>query len=180
MNSEERFFKHTGIRFDDFYSTSLVKMKYILFKNSAETEETINDMCSVVYMRILDYIESYDTTKSLNNWWITIAVNHAREHFRKNSRLKIDRTAEISNMLFDDSDYAYNENIDIMFERVMKIIQNDIKLKYKELIELKYIEKLSLQEIADRKNMNLSTLKTSLTFAKNSIKKIYKEKYEIL
>ncbi len=151
----------------DNYSAALYG---IIFK-VVNDEEDAADVLQEAFISIWKGIESYDSAKggSLFTWMLNVARNKAIDRYRQKSRVAENQT-----------DYKVvhigNEHFKSTTTNTDKIGLNTLidKLKpdLKEMIELHYFKGYTHQEITDRMQLPLGTVKTRIRSAMKDLKQI--------
>lgn len=145
--------------------------------------EQIEDLVQEAFVKAFDNLESYNTNYAFSTWLYRITTNHTIDYLRK-KKLKttsIDkpiktRDGELSFEL-PDEDAATDRSI-IKRER-KQIITNAIENlpdKYRQVIEMRHIEELSYQEISDKLDLPLGTVKAHIFRAREMLYKALKDK----
>ena len=112
-----------------------------------------------------------------------IAVNNAIDHIRK-KRLKTlsidDDNDESTRLVFTNirNTHPNPEEKYIRDQRatILRAILDELNPKYKALVELRYFDELSYEEIAEKLNMPLGTVKAQLFRARNLLSDIIAER----
>lgn len=143
-----------------------------------ENETDTDDITIETFAKAFDKISSYNPEFQFNTWLIAIAKNvHIDLLRKKKSSLFIEIT--------DDEDYqAYNvadttpsaEDELITEQNLSQLLQyiKELKPHYQEVIQLRYFQEMTYQEIANKINEPLSNVKIKLLRAKKLLAEIIK------
>lgn len=144
-----------------------------------ENETDTDDITIETFAKAFDKISSYNPEFQFNTWLIAIAKNvHIDLLRKKKSSLFVEIT--------DDEDYqAYNvadttpsaEDELITEQNLSQLLQyiKELKPHYQEVIQLRYFQELSYQEISDKIQEPLSNVKIKLLRAKKLLAGIIKD-----
>ncbi|MBD3363507.1 sigma-70 family RNA polymerase sigma factor [Candidatus Dojkabacteria bacterium] len=155
-----------------FYSFNKKIYKYI-FLRIGYRKALAEDMTQEVFMKVWEKRELYNTKKSFKTWIYTIARNLLIDFYRKQDTRKKYRKAidEIElNSIGQDADFDCEIIIDYVLEKM-----NELSEAEKELIILRYIEQLEIEEIAEIINHKYDTTKVYINRALHKLQEILKQ-----
>ncbi|OGS73798.1 MAG: RNA polymerase subunit sigma-70 [Flavobacteria bacterium RIFCSPLOWO2_12_FULL_31_7] len=156
----------------DFYWNEVYG--YMLKRTENETDT--DDIVIETFAKAFDKIGTYNPEFGFNTWLITIAKNvHIDMLRKKKSTLFLEITDEedsIANQVLDDSPTV--EDIIITEQNLSKLLQQIKQLKpaYQEVIQLRYFQEMSYQEMAEQLNEPLNNIKIKLLRAKKLLAEI--------
>lgn len=159
-------------KFAPLYERYFLQIFKYIFKR-VESEDLANDICQQTFIKALTKIQSYQH-KGLpfSSWLYRIAQNEINQEYRARKRARV---VEVNDNelpeLFEEME------TDLTHERRMILIETMKKLNPDEMsmIEMKYFEKRSGQEIADIMDISLSNVKVKLHRTVKKIKKLISE-----
>lgn len=135
-----------------------------------ENETDTDDITIETFAKAFDKIGSYNPEFGFNTWLITIAKNvHIDMLRKKKTSLFIDITDEDNNNAFNVVDETPTIEDDIITEQNLSQLLNYIKtLKpaYQEVIQLRYFQEMSYQDMAEQLDEPLNNIKIKLLRAK--------------
>lgn len=146
---------------------------FMLKQTGNETDA--EDITIETFSKAFSSIESYDSKFAFNTWLITIAKNTHIDLIRKRRNLHfVDITDEEQqyNNIIDDSETIEDE---LIREQNLEIFKNYIRLlkpHYQEVIELRFFQELSYNEIASILNEPLNNVKIKIMRAKKLLAEI--------
>ena len=146
---------------------------FILKQTGNETDA--EDVTIETFSKAFSSIESYDNKFAFNTWLLTIAKNTHIDLIRKRRNLHfVDITDEEQtyNNIIDDSETIEDE---LIREQNLQIFKNYIRLlkpHYQEVIELRFFQELSYNEIASILNEPLNNVKIKIMRAKKLLAEI--------
>lgn len=172
---DQRAFSELMARYKDTINYMILKMVH----NRDDAEDLTIEAFGKAFM----HLEKYTPDFAFSTWLFKIAVNNAIDHIRK-KRLK---TLSIDDEQDEDTRRAFvniRTSLPNPEERIIKdqragilrTILDDLNPKYKTLIELRYFDELSYEEIADKMQMPLGTVKAQLFRARNLLYEILEDR----
>lgn len=153
------------------------KIKRYVLRITYVPKEDREDMLQNIFIKAYININSFNTELSFNSWIYRIAHNEVIDSARK-AKTKIkyghhDSDDEIFDWTADNNHFLKELEIQESKKHIEKII-NQLDLKYKEVLYLRYIESYSYEEIGDMLKKPKGTIATLV----NRAKKKFKEQYE--
>jgi RNA polymerase sigma-70 factor (ECF subfamily) len=145
-----------------------------------ENETNAEDITIETFSKAFDKIASYNAEFQFNTWLISIAKNVHIDLLRKNkSSLFIeltDREDQKAQNIADTTLTAEDELIrEQNLSRLLRYIK-ELKPHYQEVIQLRYFQEMTYQEIANTINEPLSSVKVKLLRAKKLLAEIITSK----
>jgi RNA polymerase sigma-70 factor, ECF subfamily len=179
--------------FNNIFNAFFFKLRNYFYKEKGVDFETSRDLAIEVLSKVWERADKFDSSKShVTTWIYSIADNHAIDYFRASQSKKM--YFAMYKILFTNYD---NIKPDFLVHRLSRtpeqimINGENSKLlnglfsdkvlgsKMMELMELRYIEQLSLNEIAEKLGMNDSTLRVNLRRAKAKMKQYIESNSEL-
>lgn len=141
-----------------------------------ENETDAEDIAIETFSKAFDKIGTYNNDFQFNTWLIAIAKNvHIDLLRKKKSSLFIDITDEEDDIAYgiaDDSPSAEDQLIiEQNLSRLLQFIKQ-LKPAYQEVIQMRYFQEMSYQEIADDLKEPLNNVKIKLLRAKKLLAEI--------
>ncbi len=163
-----------GHYFDSLYDryASKVFAKCIsLLKERALAEDATQE----IFMKILLNISKFKGTAKFSTWLYSITYNYCIDYIRKQKKRRVvsDETSVADEMIEEVSD---KELLEIKIER-LEIIMERAEAKDRAILMMKYMDNMSIKEMAETLNRSESAIKMSILRAKHRLKKIHKELY---
>lgn len=157
----------------DRYRHSIYHMMLKMVNNREDADDLTLEAFGKAFVKLPSYAPKY----AFSTWLFKIAINNAIDYIRKKRihLLSIDEPMEA------EGDQEYSENLKahildpeeqfIRKQRVMMMRHMLTKLnkKYRLMIELRFFEELSYDEIASELNIPLGTVKAQLFRAKETL-----------
>lgn len=145
-----------------------------------ENETDAEDITIDTFSKAFDKIGSYNPDFQFNTWLIAIAKNvHIDMLRKKKSSLFIEITDEEDEQAYNVADTAPTAEDELITEqnlsRLLQFIK-ELKPHYQEVIQLRYFQEMSYQEIADKIGEPLSNVKIKLLRAKKLLAEIIEKK----
>ncbi|MFI5172078.1 MAG: RNA polymerase sigma factor [Chitinophagales bacterium] len=161
-------------------------INYMLLK-MVHNRDDAEDLTIEAFGKAFLHLEKYTPDYAFSTWLFKIAVNNAIDFIRKKKLHTLsldDDNDEASKTIYskiktsapDPEEKYIKEQRAIL----MRTILEELNPKYKTLVELRYFDELSYEEIAVKLNMPLGTVKAQLFRARNFLYELLidrKEKY---
>ena len=151
------------------YRNSVFHAMYKMVNKRDDADDLTIEAFGKAFRKLPTYAPNY----AFSTWLFKIAINNCIDHIRKKRLLTLSMDDTIM-----DSDREYSHNIRdyqpdpeqmMMHEQklshVRRLVQN-MNVKYRTMIELRYYEELSYEEIAQELGLPLGTVKAQLFRAK--------------
>lgn len=151
---------------------------FMLKRTQNETDS--EDIVIETFAKAFDRIATYNPEYSFNTWLIAIAKNvHIDLLRKKRSSLFIEITDEEDQQAYNVADSSPSaEDILIKEQNLSNLLEciRQLKPQYQEVIQLRYFQELSYQEIADQLGDPLNNVKVKLLRAKKLLAEIITKK----
>lgn len=145
-----------------------------------ENENDAEDITIETFSRAFDKINSYDSKYKFKTWLITISKNLHIDFLRKrkksfSSNKNKDNERHVSQII--DESPSPEDRI-ITEQNLARLLRDIKKLKphYQEVINLRYFQELSYQEISNELDEPMSNVKVKLLRAKKLLAEIIQKK----
>jgi RNA polymerase sigma factor (sigma-70 family) len=169
---EKLFRERTGKEFTQLYSKYYPKLIYFTSRICNDPQKA-EDLSTDSFMIALDKIEKYDKDKSqFSTWLFTIAKNLTLQEI-KNDKKTISLDIEFDEEGTTMKDFIQEEESDLISQdvsdrkaNIMKKYMKTLKEPYRTVIEMREIQKMAYQDIADQLGKNLSTIKSQIRNAR--------------
>ena len=160
----------------DFYWSEV----YSFMLKRTENETDAEDITIETFSKAFDKIASYNPEFQFNTWLIAIAKNvHIDLLRKKKSSLFIDITDEEDNQAYNIADSTPSAEDELITEQnlsqLLRYIK-ELKPHYQEVIQLRYFQEFSYQEIAEQLGQPLNNVKIKLLRAKKLLAEIIENK----
>ncbi len=155
----------------DRYRESIYYMMFKMVKNQNDAD----DLTIEAFGKAFNRLEQYSPSFAFSTWLFKIASNNCIDHMRK-KRLMV--TSMDTGRVTDDGEVIFVEarahGMDpeetLMHGQKVKMMRelvSKLKPRYRELVEKRYFEELSYEEIAEELNLPLGTVKAQLFRARD-------------
>ena len=136
-----------------------------------DNREDAKDLAQEVFIKAFEHLPTFRRESSLKTWLYRIAMNHCINHVKKNAREFVEVTETAGSV--DPSIHAEMESREQrdLFRRMVKRLPP----KQKAIIEMRIHEQLSYEEIARMSGRAISTIKASVFFALQKLRKLAKD-----
>jgi len=156
---------------------------YYMLLKMIRSEVDAEDLTIEAFGKAFKKLEQYEPTYAFSTWLYKIATNNCIDFIRKKKMktLSLDANQEgeensrnyepIAYTLTPEEEIIQNQKIILMHKVV-----DQLKPRYKALIELRYFKEYSYQEIATEMKLPLGTVKAQLFRAKELLHEILKDR----
>ena len=150
------------------------------FAMKLSSKEDVEDLSIATFSKAFDKIKSYNSSYAFSTWIQTIATNSLIDFFRKKEQKTISIDADVKNEKgnpHEIEDLDTNPELNFIQQQKNKqlfSLVEKLKPHYRELIVLRYLEELSYDEIAQKLNIPLGSVKAKLFRARDLLLKILK------
>lgn len=145
-----------------------------------QNETDAEDITIDTFSKAFDRITSYNPDYGFNTWLIAIAKNvHIDMLRKKKSSLFIEITDEEDQQAYRVADSSPSAEDQLIKEQNLSSLLNCIKQlkpQYQEVIQLRYFQEMSYQEIANQLGEPLNNVKVKLLRAKKLLAEIITKK----
>lgn len=153
------------------YRDSIYFMMHKMVKNVDDAE----DLTIEAFGKAFNRLDQYSPSFAFSTWLFKIASNNCIDFIRKK---RVSVTSMDTGYTSDDGETIYidahSDTLDpeesIMHQQKikhMRLLVSKLKPRYRELIEKRYFEELSYEEIAEELNLPLGTVKAQLFRARD-------------
>lgn len=160
----------------DFYWNEVYNFMLKRTENEADAE----DITIETFSKAFDKIGTYSSEFQFNTWLIAIAKNVHIDLLRKKKShlfITISENQELQTQNIADTSPSAEDEL-ITEQNVSQLLRfiKELKPHYQEVIQLRYFQELSYQEIATKINEPISNVKIKLLRAKKLLAEIIKER----
>lgn len=157
----------------DRYEAKLTR--YI--RKFTQDSDDVTDLLQSVFIKAYTHLQSFDQSRSFNSWIYRIAHNESVNHLKKRGG------SYVTFVDFDTflphpfaKETSDKESLSRELKDIMDTSLTTLSPKYREVLVLFYYEELSYQEIADILHIPTATVGVRISRAKDTLKKILKDK----
>lgn len=173
-NGDQKAYAELMARYRDSVYYMLLKM----VNNKDDAEDLTIEAFGKAFKRLHQYTPNY----AFSTWLFKIATNNCIDFIRKKKKntFSIDRTFEDDEggeMVMDLKSEQPDPEEKVMKKQkylLMREVVDKLKPRYRTLIEMRYFEELSYEEIADKLELPLGTVKAQLFRAREFLHNILK------
>jgi len=154
------------------------KLLNYIFRISDMTQEEAEDILQEVFIKVYLYINDFDKNLKFSSWIYRITHNLVIDKVRK-EKFIIKINSEDKNKIIEKikDDFNIEKEIDntLLKQNIDKIF-SEMDKKYKDILELKYLEDKDYNEISDILSKPIGTVGTLINRAKKQFRQIAKNK----
>jgi|ERR1019366_2264901 RNA polymerase sigma-70 factor (ECF subfamily) len=155
---------------------------YFMLLKMVSNKDDADDLTIEAFGKAFKRLEQYTPTFAFSTWLFKIASNNCIDFIRRKKMVtfSIDRTFENEEggkMSIDIKANDLNPEEDMVKKQKVKLMHdvvNKLKPRYRTLVELRYFDELSYEEIADKLELPIGTVKAQLFRAREFLAIIMK------
>jgi len=166
----ERYFAGDTSAFDEImirYERQIYRVCY----RFVEHREDAMDLAQDVFVKAFEHLPTFRRESTLKTWLYRIAINHCLNHVKKHSQEFVQVTEFTSSTKLSAQAELEHQERRQRFRRLVKRLPP----KQKAILELRVNEQLSYEEIAKISGRSVSTIKASVFFALEKLRKFVKD-----
>ena len=145
-----------------------------------ENETNAEDITIETFSKAFDKIATYNSEFQFNTWLISIAKNvHIDLLRKKKSSLFVEITDKQDQQAYNIADTTPSAEDELITEQNLSLLLQyikELKPHYQEVIQLRYFQEMSYQEIANAIDEPLTNVKVKLLRAKKLLAEIIRNK----
>jgi RNA polymerase sigma-70 factor (ECF subfamily) len=166
----ERYLTGDTAAFDEImvrYERQIYRICYRFVEN----REDAMDLAQDVFIKAFEHLATFRRESSLKTWLYRIAMNHCINHVKKHSQEFVEVTEHIGSVHASVHAQLEDREQREHFRRLVKLLPP----KQKAILELRINEHLSYEEIAKISGRSILTIKASVFFALEKLRKLVKD-----
>lgn len=155
---------------------------YFMLLKMVNNRDDADDLTIEAFGKAFKRLNQYTPNYAFSTWLFKIASNNCIDFIRKKKAIIISLDKPYTND--EGGEYGMDIKAEVLDpeEKVMKkekikmlrVVVDKLKPKYKELVEMRYFEELSYEEIAEKTGLPLGTVKAQLFRAREFLYNILK------
>ncbi|MBK7635856.1 MAG: RNA polymerase sigma factor [Saprospiraceae bacterium] len=157
-----------------------VRLLNYIKKISQSNHDEAEDILQEAFIKIWKNLHGYDPRLTLESWIFRIVHNETISFWRKKTSYSKDKVVSIDDDRIMNSLSAENINHDDVdsVSRLIEDILPLLKLEYREVLVLKFLEDKSYEEISDILKIPEGTVATRINRAKKSFRELASGKFD--
>jgi RNA polymerase sigma-70 factor (ECF subfamily) len=166
----ERYSNGDMTAFDELmirYERPIYRLCYRFTSNSDDAR----DLAQEVFIKAFEHLTHFRRESSLKTWLYRIATNHCINHVKSNAQ----QFVEVTESIRQTESTAHHELEEKQQREHFRLMVKKLPPKQRAILELRIHEQLSYEEIATMSNRSVSTIKASVFFALEKLRKLVKE-----
>lgn len=160
---------------------------YFMLLKMAGNPEDAEDLTIEAFGKAFKNLSQYTPEYAFSTWLFKIASNNCIDFIRKKKKNvlnfeaneELNESARASNLMADSGDPEENL-LRSQKVKIMRELVEGLKPRYRRLIELRYFEELSYEEICVEMNLPLGTVKAQLFRAREFLFNILKDSRDLI
>ena len=166
----ERYLAGDTTAFDEImirYERQIYRVCYRFVEN----RDDAMDLAQEVFIKAFEHLSTFRRESSLKTWLYRIAMNHCINHVKKHSQEFVEVSEYTRKIQASSQIQLEDREQREHFRRMVKRLPP----KQKAILELRINEQLSYEEIAKMSGRSVSTIKASVFFALEKLRKLVKD-----
>jgi RNA polymerase sigma-70 factor (ECF subfamily) len=166
----ERYLAGDMAAFDELmirYERQIYRVCYRFVNN----RDDAMDLAQEVFIKAFEHLSVFRRESSMKTWLYRIAMNHCINHVKKNAR----EFVEIKENIGSTRASVHSEMEEREQREQFRLLVKRLPPKQKAILEMRIHEQLSYEEIATMSGRSISTIKASVFFALEKLRKLVKE-----
>jgi len=166
----ERYLTGDLTAFDEImirYERQIFRLCYRFTSNTDDAKDLAQD----VFVKVFEHLGNFRRESSLKTWLYRIATNHCINHAKANHRQFVEVTETMGQTSTTVQTVLEEKEQRDRFRGMVKRLPP----KQRAILELRIHEQLSYEEIATMSNRSVSTIKASVFFALEKLRKLVKQ-----
>ena len=170
----ERYIGGDMTAFDELmlrYERQIYRLCYRFTSNADDAR----DLAQEVFIKAFEHLTNFRRESSLKTWLYRIATNHCINHVKANAH----QFVEVTETIRQTDSTAHLELEEKQQREHFRLMVTKLPPKQRAILELRIHEQLSYEEIAKMSNRSVSTIKASVFFALEKLRKLVKEPVKV-
>ena len=154
------------------YCKAMYNVAYRIVKD----EHFAQDVMQEGFLKAFTKINDYKQEVAFGAWLKKIIVNYSIDFYKKNTAFQIEDLSKTLHKV-EENDSFFSESIDLNSLKVKQVLDaiSGLKDNYRMVLTLFYIEGYDQEEICDILNISYANCRTTLSRAKESLRKKLEE-----
>ena len=162
--------KKNDLSFDNLLSTNWDYVYNFLLKKSKD-DFLSEEITIQSFSKAFEKIHLFDEQYKFKTWIVSIAKNQLNDYLKK-KKIRFENIENIKSESFKNNFNPEQELINKERYNYVNEKIDELKPMYKEIIKLKYIEDLSINQISEKLNQPVNTIKIKIYRAKRILNQI--------
>jgi len=153
---------------------------YLLLLRMTHNTTTATDLTVDTFSKAFCQLHRYAPTGTFSSWLFSIGVNTYIDHLRRRKLETVSLGTMERNNEGDYMEYQIpstqpdpeEKMIRVERDKALREVVAELKQPYRQIVEMRYYEELSYEQIAERLNIPMGTVKIRLLRAKNLMQSI--------
>lgn len=156
---------------NELYLEYINIIRAYLIKNYPKNKNDLDDNVSEILIKMFMNLNKYDCEKSkLKSWVISIIKNHMIDKWRNSiTKYEVDETYQTNT--YSNINFVSNNVTEFDYNDYLQCLSKQISCRDFTLLEMKYMQGYSYDEIGDMFNITSTTVSNRVNYVKTKIKK---------
>ena len=161
---------------------------YLMLLKMTNNPTDADDLTIEAFGKAFSSLHLYTPTHAFSTWLFSIATNNCVDFIRKKKLQTVyldDMRTRVADDAYEypipsDADNPEQAIIEEQRVQMLRDVVKQLKPRYRQLVELRYFEELSYEEIAERLHLPLGTVKVQLFRARDLLHNILSTKRDTI
>lgn len=133
-----------------------------------ENKKDIEEICRETFLNCLRDLPLFQAKSSLKTWMLKIASHEVADYYRRRYAKKFIHSIPLSNLLFSEDPKNLQQTSTVVVEVLKRM-----RIDYKELILLKYVDRVAVKDIANKLGKSIKSIESDLFRARKEFRSVY-------
>lgn len=167
----------------ELFGDRAVNFAYRMLKDQVDAEDAVQE----AFLKVFDKIHTFKQESKFSTWFYTVLSNICRDMLRKKSKKPMTVSINQTNREDDDfelqlEDTSYEPHENFIKKDALNVLDKaltQLSDEHREVIVLRDIEGFDYEKIAEILGISLGTVKSRISRARISLRKILEENKEL-
>lgn len=156
--------------FDELYRRYSKQMLNFFCRMLNNEREKAEDLLHDLFLKLIEKPESFDSNKKFNTWFYTLASNMVKNEYRSRQIRNEHENQKLANTYepYEMNNEKYDRKL---FESKLQIEIDKLDIESQTIFNLRFIEEMSVKQIAEIMNCPEGTIKSRLFYLTKQLSK---------
>ncbi len=155
---------------------------YALAFRFLSDEDDANDIVQEAFIRVWKHIDHFDTRKKFTTWLYSIVTHLALDRLRslrRKQRVFVSSGEDTQIEEISDGQDSFEVHSNQELAGMVRMLTKELPLKQRLVFTLRDLQDLPVEEVAEIANMSVGSVKTSLHYARRTIRERLVIRYRV-
>jgi RNA polymerase sigma factor (sigma-70 family) len=163
----EHFNSNPNVCFEALYNRYVGKV-YNRCLSITKDSEKAQDFTQDIFIRTFGSLNHFQERSSFSTWLYSISFNYCMDQIKRSNRLPMSSLEDnqVDQLLDLDENEPFEERLHLLTEALKHLSEEEVSL-----LRMKYQQGMSIEQIADKLNLKLSTVKMRLKRSREKLQR---------